>query len=419
MTEETRRLWAQRLDRFCVGAGALVPVGIAVGNVGFEALVAAVALAWIVRSCVARDNPVGRIMAHPLALPWVAWYAVMVISVAVNGPGSKGWAHDVVFMRYPLFGLALMDVSGRRPLARSLIWGLAAGLVWAAVNTLAAYGLGHDLIGRPLIRYTGKLKEAARIAGMAGYAAPFFLAWGILDGGLGKKEKMVILVLGALAFAQVVQTQVRTALLAASVAIFFSTAVLVVRRRAFALAAGLCGALVLTLALWYFFSAKIQLTFYSLYDRIYYWKVALAMWMEHPVLGVGISSFQDAYKEMAASGRIAAFVSPEGYVFELKEVMHAHSLFFMVLACTGLAGLAAFAWLFVNAVRVIVRHLDGWGLGLISWPVALLVFGLTGFNIYHSWYQALQAFFLALIGVQVFEKKRARSATAPEGGNRF
>ncbi|MBI9084068.1 MAG: O-antigen ligase family protein [Desulfobacterales bacterium] len=410
MTEEKRRLWAQRLDRFCVVAGALVPVGLVIGNVGFEALVAAVALAWIVRSCVARDNPVARVMAHPLALPWMAWYAVMVISVAVNGPGSKGWAHDVVFIRYPLFGLALIDVSGRRPLARSLIWGLAAGVVWAAVNTLAAYGLGHDLIGRPLIRYTGKLKEAARIAGMAGFAAPFFLAWGILDEGLSKKEKAVILALGALAFVQVVQTHVRTALLAATVAVFFSTAILVVRRRAFAVAAGLCAVLALALALWFSFSSRRQLSFYSIYDRIYYWKVALAMWMEHPVLGVGISSFQDAYKEMAASGMIDAFVSPDGLIWEQKEVMHAHSLFFMVLACTGLAGLAAFGWLFVNAVRVIARHLDGWGLGLVSWPVALVVFGLTGFNIYHSWYQALQAFFLALIGVQVFEEKRAREA---------
>jgi O-Antigen ligase len=408
MSEDNRFKWASRLDRCCAVCGALVPVGLVVGNIGFEAMVALAGLAWIARAVVVRENPIQRSLAHPLALPWLTWYAVMVVSVAVNGPGSKGWAHDVVFIRYPLFGLALMDVSLRLPVARYLVRGLAAGVIWAAVNTLSAYGLGHDLMGKPLIRYTGKLKEAARIAGMAGYAAPFFLAWGILDTRLGKKKQAVILALGVVAFAQVVQTQVRTALLAATAAVFFSAAVLIVRRRAFAVAGGLCIALALALTAWYFFSSKIQLTFYSLYDRIYYWKVAWAMFMDHPLLGVGISSFQDVYKEMAASGKIEAFVSPQGHVFELKEVMHAHSLFFMVLACTGIAGMVAFMWLFVDAVRVILRHMEGWGMGLVTWPVVLLVFGLTGFNIYHSWYQALQAFLLALIGVLAVNAKRVR-----------
>lgn len=403
MTETSHRSWPDRLDGFCAVAGALVPVGLVVGNIGFEAMVALVALAWILRSVLARENPVPALIRHPLALPWIAWYAVMVLSVAVSGPGSKGWAHDVVFVRYPLYGLALIDVSRRRPVGRVLVRGLGAGILWAGINTLAAYGLGHDLIGKPLIRYTGKLKEASRIAGMAGYAAPFFLAWGILDERLGKKGRLVLLALGGVALAQVVQTQVRTALLAVAAGVFFSAALLVVRRRAFVVAGGICAVMALTLALWYAFSPKIQLTFYSLYDRIYYWKVAWAMWLDHPLLGVGISSFQDVYKEMADSGRIEPFVSPQGYVFELKEVMHAHSLFFMVLACTGVAGLAAFGWLFVNAVRTIFRHLYGWGTALVSWPVVLVVFGLTGFNVYHSWYQALQAFLLALIGVRVYE----------------
>jgi hypothetical protein len=34
----------------------------------------------------------------------------------------------------------------------------------------------------------------------------------------------------------------------------------------------------------------------------------------------------------------------------------------------------------------------------IAWPVVFLTIGITGFNIYHSWYQALFAFFMVLIG---------------------
>ena len=396
--------WPQRLDRWAVWCGALVPAGLVVGNVGFEALIALTALIWIARGVAARENPLPFLIRHPTALPWIAWYLVMVVSVVVNGPGSKGWAHDVVFVRYPLFGLALMDISRRQPVGRYLVRGLAFGVLWAAVNTLAAYAFGFDLLGKPLARYTGKLKEASRIAGMAGYAAPFFLAWAVLDTELEKKKRTALIALGCAALALVIQTRVRTALLAVMAAGFFSAGVLVVRRRAYAVAGGLCGALVLILGLWYLFSNNAQLSFGSIYDRVYYWKVAWAMWLDHPLLGVGISSFQDAYKEMAASGRVDPFISPDGTVWQYPEVMHAHNLFFMVLSCNGVVGLAAFIWLFVNATMGIFRHMKGWGSGLVVWPVVLLVFGLTGFNIYHSWYQALLAFLLVLIGVRFVGK---------------
>jgi hypothetical protein len=37
--------------------------------------------------------------------------------------------------------------------------------------------------------------------------------------------------------------------------------------------------------------------------------------------------------------------------------------------------------------------------------MVIFLIGLTGNNIYHSWYQALLAFFIALIGVKEYQEE--------------
>jgi O-antigen ligase len=96
---------------------------------------------------------------------------------------------------------------------------------------------------------------------------------------------------------------------------------------------------------------------------------------------------------------MTGFKGLDGVVYHAKEQTHAHNLVLMLLSCTGLLGLAAFLWLFINAVVLIFRDLTGYRIGLVIWPVTFLTIGLTGFNIYHSWYQALLAFFIVLIGI--------------------
>jgi len=396
MQKTLRLKWAARLDKFCAVTGSLVPAGLVIGNIGFESAVGFVGLGWIVRCVMIKENPFRQLWRHPLVIPWSVWFASIVISLVFNGPGSKGWAHDVVFIRYVLFGLALLDISRRLPVARYLLYGLAAGVIWAALNTVSAYMLGHDLLGKPLLRYTGKLKEASRISGLSAYAAAFFLSWGLLDGKLSAAQKSALLLIGLIAFTQVLQTHVRTAVLGAAAGIFFGAAFFVKNKKAHGLALALVLAVVLAIGTVFYFSKQFNLS--SVYDRIYFWKVAWRMWLDHPLFGVGISSFQDAYKEMAASGVIPEYIAPDGSVFSASEQTHAHSLFFMLISSTGLLGLAAFIWLFIAVVRMVLGDLKGFRYGLISWPVVLMVIGLTGFNIYHSWYQALLAFMLVLIG---------------------
>ena len=396
ISEEPRIKWAYRLDKFCAITGALIPVGIVVGKVGFEAIVGLVGLCWIIRSILARENPLAPLIKHPLVLPWIVWFACIVVSLLVNGAGSKGWAHDFVFIRFILYALALLDISKRLPIAKYFLYGLAAGMILATINTISAYTFGFDLLGKPLIRYTAKLKEAGRISAVAAYASPFFLALGLFDDKLSKKEKRIFVWIGLIAFILLIQTRGRTTIIASLAGIFFCIAYFF--RQRFSPILTLTIILSLALGTVLFLQDKRTLDLYSLYDRIYYWKVSWAVWIDHPVLGVGVSSFQDAYKEMAASGAVSEYIAPDGRIFKYPEITHAHNLILMLLAATGLPGLAAFSWLFINAVKLIKRKETDYRAGLISWPIVFLVIGITGFNIYNSEYQALLAFFLVLAG---------------------
>jgi len=400
---QQKKTWVHRLDKICAVTGALVPIGLVIGNVGFEAMIGIVGGCWLIGRFLSEDRDIPAILKHPLVIAWLCWYASMVISLLLNGPGSKGWAHDIVFVRYPLYMIAMLDVSARISLRKYLLWGLAAGVLWAAVNTISAFAMGFDLLGKPLIRYTGKLKEASRISGMAAYAAPFFLSWGLLDGDLARKKKWLLIAVAAVAFVLLLQVRGRNAIIAAVAGILFSLLFLVRKRGSVKVLLGVAAVLIIAVVLVFNLSHLWDLS--SVYDRIYYWKVALSLWKDHPLVGIGISSYQDAYKEMAASGKIAPFVAPTGQVFQQPETTHAHSLILMIATCTGIIGLAAFSGLFIIAVRLIFKQVEGYRIGLISWPAVLLTLGLAGFNIFHSWYQALFGFFLILIGSRSLDKR--------------
>jgi len=399
MNNELRQLWSRRLDHALVITGALAPVGLVIGNIGFEFIVALVIVVWLIRLALRPANSFGFLSRHRLVVPWVAWFLTIVASVGVNGPGSKGFIHDIAFMRYLFFTMALLDTSRRVAVSRYLVYGLMAGIIWAAANTLCAHVCGWDLIGKPVVRYVAKLKEAARIAAMAAYAAPLFLAWGFMDQGLGRKKQLAVIGIGLTAFILLLMIQIRTDLLASAAGIFVISACFVFKRISFMAAA--FSAIILAGVIVLFFLSGDMLDLTSFYDRIYYWKVSWALWLDHPVFGVGVSSFQDAYKLKAASGTVSAYIAPDGHVFKEAAAYSAHSLILMLLASTGILGFGAFVWLFVNACQCILSDQSGFRIGLLTWPVVLAVLGITGCNIYHSWYQALFAFFIVLIGANI------------------
>jgi O-antigen ligase len=397
MMRQDRHQWASSLDNVCMQAGALLPIGIIIGNVAFEAVIALVDIAWIIRWVLLKETPFRKkIILHPLILPWILWFGTIIVSLLMNGQGILGWAHDAVYIRYLFFVAALIDVSHRLPVQKYLIIGLGAGAAWAAINILSAYTLGYDLFGRPLLRYVSKLKESARIAGLFAYVAPFFLGWAALDKTMTAKQRMLVVSVGILALALVLQTQIRTALLASALGIAAFFAYFIYKKSRWAM-------IMLTLV----FAGCVTLALpriesftdlSSTYARIYIWKVALQMWQDNPLFGVGVASFEAVYKSVAASGLVAPYIALDGSIIHLPEALHAHNLFLMLLACNGVVGLCMFLWLFANVVRLIFRRLDGWRFGLIAWPCVVIAIGFTGWNIYHGWYQAVFAYFIVLAG---------------------
>jgi len=57
----------RRLDDLVGVTGALISVGLVVGNIGFETLIVATGLFWISRCVVAKKNPLPDLIPHPLA----------------------------------------------------------------------------------------------------------------------------------------------------------------------------------------------------------------------------------------------------------------------------------------------------------------------------------------------------------------
>ena len=390
----------RRIDTFVGVTGALIPVGLVVGNIGFETLVAATGLFWICRCIIAKKNPLPDLIRHPLILPWMLWFGCVMLSLILNGPGSKGWAHDVSLVRYPLFALAMIDTSFRRPVVRYCIYGLAAGVLLAAINTLFAYAIGFDLLGKPLVRYTGKLKEAGRIAGLSAYAGPFFLAWALIDKRLSPKTKWIITAIGLIAVAQVFQIRIRTAIIAMAAGILPILFMGLRKRFSVLTTIGISIFLIASVAIVFYFQKMGSLN--SLYDRFYIWKVSAVIWRDHPWFGAGVSAFQDVFAKISASGSVAGYIEPSGRIHggsRMVAATHAHNMILMLLSTTGIAGLTAFGWLFINAVRTAFQKLDGWRWGLITFPFVIFGIGLTGFNIYHGWYQSLVAYILVLIGI--------------------
>lgn len=395
-SSERRKNWGSRLDATCLWFAASVPIAICIGVVVFEFFVAGVGLLWISKQIIAPDKGFQTLRKHPLSIPCGLFFCAIFLSALANGTTIHGYLHDLAMLRYMVFVWALLELSSRKPVVRYLLIGIAIGIGWGALNTVAAHWFGFDFVGKPLARYTGKLKEASRISGMAAFAAPFFLAWGGLDHQLGVKIRSLLISVGLIALALVLNFHIRTAILACLAAVFFLLGWMAFKRIHFTFRVGLL--LIIAAILVFFLTNRKFYNLASIYDRIYYWKVAWGLWLKNPILGVGLSNFKEAYREMATSGKISAFAAPNGVVYHLENVYHAHNLFLMILSCLGIVGLVAFGWLFIKVVVLNLRNVTEWRIGLFTWPVVLIVNGLTGFNIFDAWYTTLFAFFTVMTG---------------------
>jgi len=385
----------RRLDNWTVWLAAIVPVGLAVGTVAFEAIVVAADLCWMATLLIRRHLPDFLRSRSTPAMALLLWLASVWLSRFVSpNAGLHAWVHDLAFSRHIIFVMALIDIAHRRPVARYLAWGLVTGVAWSAINTVLALTVGYDLVGHPAWRYTGKLKENARIAAICAYAGPMLAFWSRQVFNRQRRKGAWLAFFAVVSFVLLLKSVIRTAIIGSFAGSLFGC-LFFVRKNAQLLlkvAAVLC---CLILAVGYLASVK-GVYLGSLYLRAYIWKVSFAIWKENPFFGVGISSFKSAYDIIYGSGAVSPFVAPDGLAYNLAKPFHAHNLALQLLACTGLFGFLAFGWLFIKLCRLAFADNNPWGPGLATWPVVFLVIGLAGWNIFDAFYATIFSYLAAL-----------------------
>jgi O-antigen ligase len=103
-------------------------------------------------------------------------------------------------------------------------------------------------------------------------------------------------------------------------------------------------------------------------ERWLMWGAGLRMFRDHPITGVGLQDLHPLY---------ALYRSPEAH----EAVGHLHNVVVMILAATGVIGLAAFTWLYLSLVRTAASGLRAQLVrGGVAAGVRLgVVAGLAGF----------------------------------------
>ena len=102
------------------------------------------------------------------------------------------------------------------------------------------------------------------------------------------------------------------------------------------------------------------------------WQSAWAMFLDHPLSGVGAQNYEYQYQNH--------YISP---LAKERGQMHAHSNIFQVLAEQGLIGFGAFCLLFGVILKRSwqgMRQGSFWGYLLFFATMGLLLQGLTEFN---------------------------------------
>lgn len=113
-------------------------------------------------------------------------------------------------------------------------------------------------------------------------------------------------------------------------------------------------------------------SFQSNSERMLMWQSAWAMFLDHPVLGVGAQNYEYQYQNY--------YISP---LAKERGQMHAHSNVFQLLAEQGLVGFGSFCLLFGVILRRSwqgIRRNSFWGYMLFFITIGLLLQGLTEFN---------------------------------------
>jgi len=387
---------AYKFDKLIALSGAAIPTGVALGNAGFEAAIVLTSILWLTRIIKFKDLEYGSLLKHPVIMPSIAIYISILISVVINGGGSKGFLHDIVMIRHLLCIMALVDTSFKFPVWKYLFYGLIVCFVYVIINMILINLIGYDVLGESFARYTSKHKEGNRYPTLLAFLTIFFISWGLLDKKLNTAKRALIIATGFTGFAFFCFFHIRTVLLAFLSGILFVMIYLMLRKQSIKLTLLFLILLVVSCAI--FIQTTDMFFLNTVYDRIYVWKVSFQIWLENPIFGCGISSFIDNYSDIVKREIVKPFVAPNGKIYvDTSTRYHAHNNFLQILSCTGIIGLGVSLWLAFNIIYINFKNLAGHFLGYISWPIVYFIISFAGFSVYAGWYMALTTFIIVSI----------------------
>jgi putative inorganic carbon (HCO3(-)) transporter len=384
--------------------GSLRQMSVGVMNVGAtEALVALVLAAWLMRMVVRREI---HLTWPPLTLPMLIFWGVLVLSSL----GSVSLQHSIkeIFKWTEVLALYMlvaneMDARWSRTLVAVVLGTGAAVAIHGIYQFLFQVGPeGFVLFGR-FMRAYGTFEQPNPYAGYLGLTLP--LAAGLVLAavlpGRGRIEGRWLVWAtgcGALMLTALVMSWSRGAWLGFAAAAMAMVLAVVARSGR----AAVLGVVFVMLLLYLVLAGGLSLVppsivqrfsdfvpylgvadvrgvevtdaNFAVLERMAHWQSALAMWADHPWLGVGIGNYEAVYP---------------GYALPLWPLPlgHAHNYYLNIAAEAGALGLMAYLFLWGAALVGAwwaTRRASGW-----YWGVALGVLGVLIHLSVHNFFDNL------------------------------
>lgn len=337
----------------------------------------------------------------PLTIPIFVFAAMVTLSGGVAGGVSEAFASLWTLKPLLVYFWTYYVVSADRDLVPKSVGALllvsAVGGLWAMVQQLT----GFHPFGYPYLQGTGFLGGPMPFAGQMQMFS--LLSLGLLLGrGFGKLSPPPtrLAVFGAVVVANclgVFFASERSAWLGAAGGAL-AMAYLISWRTMLKCCAALALIGVLSWATVPVVKQRIDPLLNGQHDvgvavRLKIWRESLQDWRENRYTGVGIRRYRHFYVPEA--------IVP-GHSIDLN---HAHSNYIHILTTTGLAGLAAYSWLWLAALAWIIRAYrkatdsfdKALALGIFGGTVALLISGIFEYNFGASQVRFAQWFILAML----------------------
>jgi len=392
------------------------------GMDGVDLLVAATFAGWLARQVAQREIV---IRLPPLTGAFGGFLWILALSLGVASSWREGipellkWAEFVL-----LYALTTQMVRGRQ------IWWVVAALLLAGIGQvalgayqfLARIGPSAFLLGGRFMRAYGTFQQPNPYAGYLGYLAPVAASLALAALVQWRRTRRPEhLIIGAacggtaiLLAAGIGMSWSRGGWLALGLALVVVVGARTRRTALLAIAAAAAMAAILWTAGWGWLPpaiasrvsdlgnyvsvpdpARTEITDenFAVLERVAHWRAGLAMFDDHPWLGVGIGNYAAAYEHYAL---------PHWY----EPLGHAHNIYVNFLAETGIIGAGMFVALWIamgflawRRSRIAERYRAGLALGVLG----TLAY-LTAHNIFDNLFvQHMQLQLALLLGCIAME----------------